>query len=171
MYATIETIFRIPTMQKFKIAVFAVVIAGVMATAMIVVFGSKPKPVAAKLTVSNAWARAPSRPGLPAEVFFTVKNGLAGPDILQSAKSPVSRMEDIVRIIRKGDPNVYELAAPVQIPQTSEVSFDPDSYAITLNLLNSPVAEGDVIQITLQFRVAGPITIDVPVLGPLAYGN
>jgi copper(I)-binding protein len=80
-------------------------------------------------------------------------------------------MEDIVRIIRKGDPNVYELAAPVQIPQTSEVSFDPDSYAITLNLLDRPVAEGDVIQVTLQFRVAGPITIDVPVLGPPAYGN
>jgi copper(I)-binding protein len=135
-----------------------------------ILISSGASGAAQDVTVTEAWARAPIGPGLPIQVFFTVTNMGNTEDDLVEARARFARMEDILTTVERGNPDTYALAAPVRIPQQSQVQFRPGGMLVALNMLNEPIIEGDDIRLTLIFREAGAITVEIPVLGPFAGG-
>jgi len=97
---------------------------------------------------------APSGSTLPAgssaSLFLSLFNDGATGDTLESASAV-------------GAASVTVDGAPVALPSETPVNLTGPAPSAVLNNLSSPLASGGYIPVTLQFKNAGPVTLQVPV--------
>jgi len=115
------------------------------------------------LTIETPWARASFGTSRPTAAFMTIHNAGDRDDALVSAGAPVagrveiheSKMVDGVMRMGRVD--------PLTIPAGGSVTLKPGSYHIMLMQLNTALVEDNMFPLTLTFRDAGKIEMDVPV--------
>jgi copper(I)-binding protein len=97
---------------------------------------------------------APSGASLPAgssaSLFLSLFNDGATADTLVSATAA-------------GASSVTLDGAPVALPSETPVNLTGPQPSAVLNNLSAPLASGGYIPVTLQFKNAGPVTLQVPV--------
>lgn len=122
------------------------------------------------ISVEAPWARASIGTTRPAAVYLTLRNRGAAPDRLLGAASPVAEEAAIHRIREENGVMRMEPAGAVELPAGGTVELKPGGLHIMLMGLDAPLEEGARFALTLRFAHAGPVTIEVPVLGVGASG-
>lgn len=114
--------------------------------------GSSSQPAPAGVTVEGSWA---SSAGTVANVYFLLANGSPTSDRLLGASSPLAAQAAIT----DGSRTIRSL----RLPAGSQLSFDGTRYALVLTGLRKRLAPGEVLEVTLNFAHAGPVTFDAGV--------
>jgi copper(I)-binding protein len=130
--------------------------------------GCAPLPAATSpapgITIEGAFARPSPTEGGTGGMFMTIANGSAASDRLVGGSSPAAQTVEIHETI---DDNGVMKMRPVpggfEIPAGGKLELKPGGKHVMLIGLTAPLAEGQEIEITLNFEKAGPITIKAPV--------
>lgn len=115
------------------------------------------------IEIENIWARPGSENGVSA-VYLTILNGSSETDSIVSVSSPVARMVEIHESF-EGDDGMMGMrpAENLNIPARDVLHLEPGGLHIMLMNLNNQLAEGDEVEISLEFSNAGQMTITAPV--------
>lgn len=116
-----------------------------------------------QLTVRDAWSR-PTNAGGNGAVYFVIDNATNHDDELLSASTAVASAAEFHQ--SKMDENGVMSMRPqasVPVPAGQQVEFKPGELHLMLVGLKEDLAAGDRIQVTLQFKVAGKVVLEVPV--------
>lgn len=126
-------------------------------------------PAAGGITISGAWAR-PSPAGDMAAMggvnggaFMIIRNNDSQPDSLIGAESSAARVVEIHQTTMTGDVMRMQQVESLEIPAGGEVLLQPGGYHIMLIDLQQNLTPGGIIEITLVFQQAGPVTVAVEV--------
>jgi len=117
-----------------------------------------------KITVSDVWSRTAAVVGGNGAGFFVIENHMAEDDLLLRAEADVSNavelhtmtMNDNIMRMRKID--------SVPVPANSTVTFAPGGEHVMFIGLKAPLKEDESFPLTLVFKKAGAITVQVSVL-------
>lgn len=108
------------------------------------------------ITVENAWSRA-AMAGRNGAVFLTIIDK-GQSDTLVSASSPVAEKVEVHEFLMdQGVMKMREIKGLTVTPE-KPVTLAPGGYHIMLMNLKQPLAEGDKIQLTLNFAKAGAVS-------------
>lgn len=115
------------------------------------------------IEITDAWARPARENGVTA-VYFRASNGSEAADTLIALSSPVAGLSELHETYEReeGMMGMREAENP-SFPGMSTVVLQPGGKHIMLMQLNKPLAEGDEIEVILEFAQAGEITLTVPV--------
>lgn len=118
---------------------------------------------AGAIVVSDAWAR-PTVAGMPMGVaYFMVRNEGAADDALVAASTPAAaRVEFHQTTFADGMAHMRPLGEIV-VPAKGGVAVAPGGLHLMLVDLGAPLAAGTRVPLTLQFRTAGRVEIDLAV--------
>lgn len=118
------------------------------------------------ITLTDATVDWPANPEVGA-VRLRVHNDGATADELVGASSDASRSTMVHRSVTDAQGRAtMEMAADLEIPARSTVTFEPGGLHIMLDGLQRDLEVGDEVQVTLVFRDAGPITTTARVVEP-----
>lgn len=121
------------------------------------------------LTITGAFTRA-TLPNAPvAGGFLTITNNGGQADTLIGVTTPVAKEGQIHEMAMEGDVmKMRQLPEGLAIPAGETVVLEPGGYHLMFMGLNSAIAEGDVVPVTLIFEKAGTITLDLIAAGTAA---
>jgi copper(I)-binding protein len=127
--------------------------------------------VIGNIEVSGAFSRA-TLPGAPvAGGFLTLNNKGATDDLLVSASAPIAAETQLHEMAMEGDVmKMRQLAGGIPVPAGESVMLKPGGLHIMFMGLNTSLAEGDVVPVTLTFEQAGTVTVDMAVGAAAAAG-
>lgn len=116
-----------------------------------------------EITVIDAWAR-PALKGDNSAVYFRVNNPAMQADALVGAEAEVAEKSEI-HLSEMDSEGVMSMhhQPQVDIPANTQTDFAPGGLHVMLVGLNEELGVGDTLRITLKFKNAGDITLDVPV--------
>ena len=115
------------------------------------------------VSVVHAWSRA-TPPGAPtAVIYLTVVNSSASDDELLGGSSPVA--ETLQFHSSMDDNGVMKMRAltTIDVAAGASVALKPSSTHLMLLHLKHPLTGGQTFPITLTFKVAGTINVEVVV--------
>ena len=113
------------------------------------------------LTVNDAWAR-PASAGENGAAYFIINNGTASDDTLLSVSSDIASATEVHMSMADGnDVMSMQMQETVAIPAKEQVEFKPGGLHVMLVDLNRDLKAGDRVSLTLSFRNAGKVTVDV----------
>lgn len=123
---------------------------------------------AADIQVTQAWARPTPPTAQVGAVYFSVTNSGAKEDKLLSVSSSVAASVEIHQTQTvKGMMQMRQVAS-VSCPAGVTVKIEPGGLHAMLLGLKQPLMEGSRVDLTLRFRDAGVLSIQVPIQnGPL----
>ena len=142
-----------------------------MLAVVILVLGSGLVPAAAAdddtlgdLRIEHAWSRA-TPPGTPVGVgYLVIANDGEEADRLLGAQSPVAARVQLHRSIKRdGMSTMKHQDNGVAIPPGGQVTLEPGGYHLMLMQLDAPLETGDRVPVTLRFRRAGEVTVELAV--------
>jgi copper(I)-binding protein len=144
--------------QLHAVAIAVAVFAAAPAHAANVTVGS--------LEISAAWARA-TPPGAPTGGgYLTITNHGTAADVLVGAATPDAASTELHSMTMKnGVAEMRAIADGVPIPAGGTVTFDPSGMHVMFVQLTHALEQGETLPVTLTFRDAGTVTIDMPILG------
>jgi periplasmic copper chaperone A len=116
-----------------------------------------------ELVVDHPWSRA-TAPGMTMGVgYFVIKNNGKKPERLLGASSPAAESVEIHRTIEeKGMARMRPVAA-VDLPPGRTVKAEPGGLHLMLVGLKEPLVAGAMVPLTLRFRDAGEIEVQLKV--------
>ncbi|MBB5020121.1 hypothetical protein HNQ59_003435 [Chitinivorax tropicus] len=116
------------------------------------------------LTVDHPWARASTPGAQMGAVYMKINNAGKTADALLEASSP-SLAEEIEIHNHINDNGVMRMrqVPQVAVPAGGTVMLKPHSYHIMLFGLKKPLVVGDVVPMTLRFKQAGEVKVEVTV--------
>jgi copper(I)-binding protein len=118
---------------------------------------------AADMEVFHAWARPTPPTAQVGAVYFSVSNRGAKEDKLLAVDSTVAGSVEIHETqMLKGVMQMRPVAS-VSCPPGATVKVEPGGLHVMLLGLKKPLIEGTRMDLTLRFRDAGVLTIQVPV--------
>jgi len=119
------------------------------------------------LTVHHPWAR-PSIGNLPNGAgYMTLKNTGAKDDLLEAVSSPVAGKAEVHTHIKDGNVmRMRPVEGGVAVPANGEATFAPGGLHVMFLGLNRKLEEGDTFPMTLKFRDAGEVEVEVTVEKP-----
>jgi hypothetical protein len=117
------------------------------------------------LEVSDAYAAEPVSTDVAA-AYLTIRNHDATPDTLTGAQTPVAGMVHLHRMAGIGGAQMRPTDA-VEIPAGGQLQLRPGGLHLMLMGLTRRPRVGDTLEITLQFRRAGAVTVRAPVVSYL----
>jgi copper(I)-binding protein len=132
--------------------------------------GQAAATVAPAIAVEGAWARAAER--LPdaagastgtSAVYLVIRNRGSSPDVLKGATGDVA---DAVEVHRSwADNGVMRMgpAGDLEVPAGGQLVLEQGGLHVMLIGLRQDLKEGANISITLQFAIAGDVTVEAPV--------
>jgi copper(I)-binding protein len=134
----------------------------------VVATAQPPAPMmAGELAITAAWARA-TAPGVTVgAAYFTVLNRGQHPDALLGATTSVAARAEFHRTTQRDGVSHMDPARPIDIAPGEPVKIQPGGLHLMLTGLQQPLAAGTRIPITLRFRRAGTVTVQVEIV-PLA---
>lgn len=118
------------------------------------------------LSVSGAWARPSMGMALAGAAYLTISNGTGKGDALLGVTTPAANSPELHETT--ADSSGVMAMQPVdsiEIPAGATVELKPGSYHVMLIGLTGELVAGSTIDLTLQFRDAGPITVTAEVRG------
>ncbi len=118
----------------------------------------------ASLSITHPWSRATTMAGGNGVVFLTIVNAGTEADALVAAASPVARMVSLHRTVMKDKIMEMRPAKEVAVPARGSAVLKPGATHIMLMGLKAPLRQGQTLPLTLTFRKAGKIEVQVPVL-------
>jgi periplasmic copper chaperone A len=120
-------------------------------------------PATGTLTVTGAWARA-TPPGLTVGgAYFTLVNHGTQPDTLVSISTPVAATAALHRTALENGLSTMRAAGQITIAPGATLKAEPGGLHVMLMGLKSPLVAGSKVPLTLTFRLAGAITVQVAV--------
>lgn len=119
------------------------------------------------IAVTAAWARATPPSATVGAAYFTITNGNAAADALLSIASPLAARVELHRTVMEDGMARMRPAGAIEIPAGASIKAEPGDLHVMLMDLTQPLAEGSVLPLTLNFREAGAIELQLPIL-PLA---
>lgn len=112
------------------------------------------------LRFNNAWVRATPPNAQVAGAFLTIDNPGPTPDRLLSASTDRAARVEIHEMKMDGDVmQMRELSDGLAIPAKQRVTLKPGSIHLMLMVPKQAIAEGQTVNITLQFETAGSRTV------------
>ena len=119
---------------------------------------------ASELRISAAWARA-TVAGVPiAAAYFTVENRGKNPDTLLGANSPVAGETKFHRSTQQYGMAHMQSTREITIAPGTVLRAEPGGLHLMLMSLRQPLVAGKPMTLTLNFRRAGAVTVQVQVL-------
>ena len=109
-----------------------------------------------EIGVTQAWARATPPGASVGAVYVTVENRGTKTDRLLGATSPAAQSAMLHWSVEENGVATMRHAAP-EIPPGETLEMRPGAVHIMLMGLNAPLKEGETIDVTLDFEVAGQI--------------
>ena len=118
------------------------------------------------IAIENAWAR-PGRINGVSAVYLDLLNGSTESDTLIELSAPVAGLVELHETFDRGEGmmGMRQIEEPV-FPGREVTVMKPGGLHIMLMQLNQPLNEGDEVTLTLNFALAGEITITAPVRAP-----
>ncbi len=114
------------------------------------------------LTIDHPWTRATIGQMATGAAFMTIMNAGPAGDRLLSAASAAAEKAELHTHIKDGDiMRMRRVEGGVAIPANGMAEFKPGGLHIMLFGLKKPLKEGDLIPMTLTFRNAGVVNIEV----------
>jgi copper(I)-binding protein len=132
---------------------------------------------AGELEISNAFARASAGPARNGAVFLTVKNHAKQADILLSATTDVAKIAQLHgHTMKNGMMYMAQAEGGITVPSGGMAQLKPGGHHVMLMGLKAPLKKGEKITVTLTFKKAGEMMVNVPILGvgaksALEHGN
>jgi len=121
-------------------------------------------PPATSLRIEQAWARETPPGATVAAAYLRIVNGGAA-DVLRGASTPVAKQVELHSSTVENGMMRMRPMPELAIPARQTVAFKPGTLHIMLIDLARPLKAGERVHLTLMFRDAGPISVDVPVRG------
>jgi copper(I)-binding protein len=123
------------------------------------------KPViAGDLTISAAWARATVAGAPVGAAYFTVTNRGSEADALLGASSPASASVTLHQSTQTNGMAHMHAAGELAIAPGQQLKAGPGGLHLMLNGLRQPLAAGASLPLTLKFRHAGTVSLQVQVI-------
>jgi copper(I)-binding protein len=91
-------------------------------------------------------------------------------DAIVAASSPVAETVEPHRTVNEGGVMRMLPARDLALPAGNLVEFKPGGLHIMLIGLKAPLRQGDSFALTLRFRTAAPVTVQVKIGAPGASG-
>ena len=136
-----------------------------MLTVVVLIF-SACAPSNSALTVQNAWAR-PASAGENGAAYFVIENGTASDDTMLSVSSDIAEATEIHMSMMDGNGVMsMQMQEAVAVPAKGKVEFKTGGLHVMFVTLNRDLKLGDTITLTLTFKEAGNLVIEVPVTEP-----
>src|SRR5690625_3973622 len=115
------------------------------------------------LDVHDAWSRATVAGLQNGVAYFSISNNGDKDDVLIGARSPVSGKAELHTHEKDGDVLRMRQLHEVPLVAGETVAFEPRGYHVMLMGLHEPLKEGTQFPLTLEFRSADDITVEVDV--------
>lgn len=122
------------------------------------------------LVVRDAWTRESMMMELAGAAYMVIHNGTDVDDALVAASSPAAAVVEIHQTAMDEDGMMaMSQVEAIPIPAHGDAILEPGGYHIMLIDLVEPLAEGAMIEVSLEFEAASPQTVMVPVMatGPM----
>ena len=125
---------------------------------------SHTQMIVGDIEISGAFSRA-TLPGAPvAGGFLTLTNKGSVDDVLVSASAPIAAETQLHEMAMEGDVmKMRRIEGGIPVPAGASVALQPGGLHVMFLGLNTALAEGDSVPVTLTFEQAGTITIDMSV--------
>ena len=121
--------------------------------------------LAGGIQAERAWARETVAGMSMGGVFLDIKNDGVREDTLTGGQSPVSNKVEVhTHINDNGVMRMRQITDGVALSAGESVELTPGAMHLMLVNLAAPLAEGDMIQITLHFEGADDLSFDAPVV-------
>jgi periplasmic copper chaperone A len=114
------------------------------------------------LDIKNVWAR-PAANGDNGAVYFTMENGTAQDDVLNSVQTDIATAVELHMSVMEGDHMSMHQQDVVTIPAGGAVEFTPGGLHVMLVGLVRELKTGDTFDVTLEFENAGEKIVTVTV--------
>ncbi|MFL5258701.1 MAG: copper chaperone PCu(A)C [Hyphomicrobiales bacterium] len=119
-----------------------------------------------EIVVTGAYARASSGSGArTGALYLTIGNESAAPDTLLAVSTDAASGAMIHETAVENGIATMRHVEKLDIAPGEEASFAPGGMHIMLMGLKKPLRRGDRLRVTLTFRTAGDVRVDVPVAG------
>jgi copper(I)-binding protein len=116
-----------------------------------------------KISVEDAWARPVPAAGGNGTVFFRLVNTGDEPDQLLGGESPVAGSIEVHKTTMEEGVMRMEHIPGLELPAKGEILLEPGGYHMMLIGVNTSLALGDTLPITLRFEESGEIQMEVQV--------
>ena len=118
------------------------------------------------LTISHPWSRA-TAPGMPMGVaYLTITNRGKAADVLVAASTPAAAQVEIHQTTMSDGMARMRPVQEVAIAPGRTVKIEPGGIHLMLVGLKQPLSPLDTVPLTLRFRDAGEITIQLSIESP-----
>lgn len=117
------------------------------------------------LALSDAWAR-PGGAGGTSAVYLTITNSGDEGDALIGVDCSAAAVCELHQTVVEGDMVHMQPQDRLEIPAGGELSLEPGGAHIMLMNLQSDLAPGDHVSLTLHFDKGGEIPLEVEVAAP-----
>jgi copper(I)-binding protein len=123
------------------------------------------------LVISQAWSRATPNGAKIGSGYFTVENKGAAPDRLIGVTAEVAGKVEVHEMaMNNGVMTMRPLDGGLTIDPGKTVKLAPGGYHLMMFDLKSPLKQGDVLPVALQFEKAGTVQVTLDVQGIGAQG-
>ncbi len=123
-------------------------------------------PTSSTLSIADAWARSMPQ-GQNSAAYFVIENGTASADTLLSVSTEIAETAEVhMSMLDANGVMSMQMQDAVSIPARETVEFKPGGLHIMLVNLKQDLKTGDTFNLTLIFKEAGTIVIEVPVQEP-----
>lgn len=115
------------------------------------------------IEIQDAWAR-PGRMNGVSAIYMKVLNGSSEADSLIFLSSPVAGLTEVHETYQREEGIMgMRQVEQVIIPALDFLTLEPGGMHVMLMQLNRELAEGDEVELTIDFANAGEINVNAPV--------
>lgn len=116
------------------------------------------------LHLSDAWTRATPKTAPTAGGYVKIHNMGDADDVLVSASSPTAKRVEIHKMwITDGVMRMEEIEGGLTIPAGKSVELKPGGLHLMFMRIKKPFVKGEMVPVTLTFKKAGDVTLELPV--------
>lgn len=115
------------------------------------------------IEVTDPWAR-PTIPNRPGVVYLAIHNTGDAADRLVGARAEGVGAVEMHRSEEKNGTMTMSPVEAVEVPAGGTADLGPGGYHLMLFDIETPLAVGDTLELTLEFERAGAVPVSVPVM-------
>jgi periplasmic copper chaperone A len=121
------------------------------------------------IKITGAYIPQPATPSVAAAYFTVTETGSQG-DVLLSATSIPTSQASLMQETESGANagTMTDITGGLAIPANGAVDLGPGGYHLMLTNPASPLTAGGSVTLTLRFKHAGTVTLEVPVISLLS---
>ena len=114
------------------------------------------------LMLSGAWARQSFGKAVNSAGFMTIKNMGQNDDVLVGASSTISKRTELHTHIKDGDVmRMRRVKGGIKVPKGSGAELKPGGLHVMFIGLKEPLKAGTTFPVTLKFKNAGDVTLNM----------